>query len=162
MRKSERRAAVQGAERESMLESNRRRESERLLAIQSSKSQLPLLQQDRVLQKIASFHAYISNCKFNCCNTCNESFPSLKISNSGECTRCARDKHQPKLFSSENGMEPGPVPPELQGLTQVEEMLLSAVMPMMVLYMLPHGQLSYSGHVVNLPQDVTGFASSLP
>ena len=40
----------------------------------------------------------------------------------------------------------------LQGLTQVEEMLISAVMPIMSVYRLPQG---YSGHVVNLPQDVT-------
>ncbi len=30
------------------------------------------------------------------------------------------------------------------------------------LYRLPHGQYGYSGHVINLPQDVTSFASSLP
>ena len=41
----------------------------------------------------------------------------------------------------------------LQGLTQVEEMLISAVIPMMSLYTLPLGQYGYSGHVVNLPQD---------
>ena len=58
-------------------------------------------------------------------------------------------------------MDPGPVPPQLQGLTQVEEMLIrfSAVMPMMSLYRLPLG---YSGHVVNLPQDVATFVTSLP
>ena len=40
-------------------------------------------------------------------------------------------------------------------------MLISAVMPIMSIYRLPHGQYSYSGHVINLPQDVTSFASSL-
>ena len=59
-------------------------------------------------------------------------------------------------------MDPGPVPPQLQGLTQVEEMLISAVMPMMCLYRLPLGQYGYSGHVVNLPQDVSTFVTSLP
>ena len=38
-------------------------------------------------------------------------------------------------------------------------MLISAVMPIMSVYRLPHG---YSGHVVNLPQDVASFAQSLP
>ena len=56
-------------------------------------------------------------------------------------------------------MDPGPVPAELQGLTHAEELLISALMPMMVLYRLPHGQLGYSGHIVNLPQDMS---SSLP
>ena len=52
----------------------------------------------------------------------------------------------------------------LQGLTQVEEMLISAVLPILSLYKLPHGQYhyAYSGHVINLPQDVTSFANSLP
>ena len=50
----------------------------------------------------------------------------------------------------------------MQGLTQVEEMLISAVMPIMSVYRLPQGQYGYSGHVVNLPQDVTSFVQSLP
>lgn len=50
----------------------------------------------------------------------------------------------------------------LQGLTQVEEMLISAVMPIMSIYRLPHGQYSYSGHVINLPQNIASFATSLP
>ena len=50
----------------------------------------------------------------------------------------------------------------LQGLTQVEEMLISAIMPIMSIYRLPHGQYGYSGHVINLPQDVSSFATSLP
>ena len=41
-------------------------------------------------------------------------------------------------------------------------MLISAVLPIMSLYRLPHGQYAYSGHVINLPQDVALFASSLP
>ena len=41
-------------------------------------------------------------------------------------------------------------------------MLISAVMPIMSVYRLPQGQYGYSGHVVNLPQDVTSFVQSLP
>ena len=41
-------------------------------------------------------------------------------------------------------------------------MLISAVMPIMSLYRLPQGQYGYTGHVVNLPQDVASFAQSLP
>jgi hypothetical protein len=32
----------------------------------------------------------------------------------------------------------------------------------MSLCQLPHGQYAYSGHVINLPQDVASFANSLP
>ena len=31
------------------------------------------------------------------------------------------------------------------------EMLISAVMPIMCIYRLPHGQYDYSGHVINQP-----------
>jgi len=48
------------------------------------------------------------------------------------------------------------------GLTQVEEMLISNVLPIMSLYQLPHGQFAYNGHAINLPQDVACFANSLP
>ena len=50
----------------------------------------------------------------------------------------------------------------IQGLSQTEEMLISAVMPLMSIYRLPHGQFGYKGHVINLPQDLTSFATSLP
>ena len=50
----------------------------------------------------------------------------------------------------------------LQGLIRVEEILISGVLPIMSLYRLPHGQYAYSGHVINLPQDVASFANTLP
>ena len=50
----------------------------------------------------------------------------------------------------------------VQGLLQVEEMLISAVTPIMSIHRLPHGQYGYKGHVINLPQDITTFATSLP
>uniref|UniRef100_A0A1X7TX37 Uncharacterized protein n=1 Tax=Amphimedon queenslandica TaxID=400682 RepID=A0A1X7TX37_AMPQE len=39
-------------------------------------------------------------------------------------------------------------------LSQAEEILVSALMPVMSNYRLPHGQYSYSGHVINFTQDV--------
>lgn len=41
-------------------------------------------------------------------------------------------------------------------------MLISALLPIMSIYRLPHGQYGYSGHVVNLPQYVLALATSLP
>ncbi len=42
-------------------------------------------------------------------------------------------------------------------------MLISGVLPIMSLYRwLPHGQYQYSGYVINLPQDVASFATTLP
>ena len=36
------------------------------------------------------------------------------------------------------------------------------VLPIMTIYCLPHGQYGYSGHVLNLPQDVASFTNNLP
>lgn len=41
-------------------------------------------------------------------------------------------------------------------------MLISPVIPMISIYRLPHGQYGYNGHVINLPQHVSGFVNSLP
>ena len=41
-------------------------------------------------------------------------------------------------------------------------MLISAVITIMSIYRLPHGQYGYKSHVINQPQDITTFATSLP
>ena len=121
----------------------------------------------RAQAKMATFHSKLASLEFSKCTVCLERYhvkktPSVSLNTDKVCTRCKRDKHTPKIYSSENSMDPGPVPPELSGLTQVEEMLISAVMPMMSVYRLPYGQYGYSGHVINFPQDVLSFATTLP
>ena len=59
-------------------------------------------------------------------------------------------------------MIPSHVPHELQNLTQVEEMLITRTLPIMRVYINPGGQRAYSGHCINLPQNVTELATSLP
>jgi hypothetical protein len=59
-------------------------------------------------------------------------------------------------------MIPGAVPIELQGLTQTEEMLIAQALPIMRVYVKPHGQREYSGHCINLPQHIEELASVLP
>ena len=78
------------------------------------------------------------------------------------CSRCSKDKKIPKKFSVENSMIPSPVPSELKGLTQIEEMLIARALPLMRVYIKPGGQRGYFGHCVNLPQHVDELASSLP
>ena len=65
-------------------------------------------------------------------------------------------------FSKYNNMTPSPVPAELEGLTQVEEMLIARALPIMHVYLMPGGQRGYSGHCINLPQNVAELALSLP
>lgn len=60
-------------------------------------------------------------------------------------------------------MIPSPVPNELQGLTQFEEMLIARAFPVMHVYTKPRGgQRAYKGHVITLPQDVQQLADILP
>ena len=88
-------------------------------------------------------------------SSCNESFPSIKLAciYSAACNHCSRDKREPKLYSAANSMDPGPVPPALQGLTQVEEMFISHVVPVMSTCVPALTRVVWlcSGHVINLP-----------
>ena len=98
------------------------------------------------------------------CTICNEQWPMRIQLNMDPyiCTRCQRDKHNPKLFSAENDMDPGSVPPCLQNLTQIEELLIARACPFMTVYHKHGGQLGYSGHVLNLPQNIQQFINKLP
>jgi len=60
-------------------------------------------------------------------------------------------------------MIPSQVPSALQGLTQIEEMLISRAFPIMQVYTKPRGgQLSYKGHVITLPNNVQAVANVFP
>ncbi|CAB3992941.1 ATP-dependent DNA helicase PIF1 [Paramuricea clavata] len=101
----------------------------------------------------------------NQCTICQEAWPlnsKPRSPNCYICPRCARDTKSPRKFSLENSMIPSPVPTELQNLTQVEEMLIARALPIMRVYITPGGQRGYSGHCVNLPQNVKELATSLP
>ena len=78
------------------------------------------------------------------------------------CANCVRDKQLPKKVSKENFMIPSSVPRELQGLTQIEEMLIARALPLMRVYIKPGGQRGYSGHCINFPQNIKELANSLP
>ena len=47
-------------------------------------------------------------------------------------------------------------------VTHVEQMLIAKVASIMLVYRLKGGQYAHGGHDVNTPQDITGFATSLP
>lgn len=110
---------------------------------------------------IKKFRSKIDKIKHTLCPTCNECFPSIVLVQ-GECRRCNAEKNRPKKFSEENNMDPGDVPEELRDLTEIEEMLIAQVFPVMSVYRLRGGQLGYRGHVINFPQDVQEFTTRLP
>ena len=83
---------------------------------------MPISEDSWVQAKHTRFHANMANTFFSHCSGCNESFPSIKLVDPLLYVHViavqARDKREPKLSSAANNMNPGPVPPALQGLTQ--------------------------------------------
>ena len=115
-------------------------------------------------EALRKFRDKVDNFRSYLCPICNEKFPSIVLVN-GECRRCyneCSEEGYPKKFSAGNMMDPGEVPEELQGLTEIEEMLIARVFPVMSVYKLRGGQYGYRGNVINFPQNVEEFATRLP
>ena len=89
-------------------------------------------------------------------------FLYLALPQTHRCKRCNADQKNPKAFSADYDMDHGDVPPHLEGMTQVEQMLIAKVAPIMRVYYLKGGQYAHGGQFANIPQDVTGFTTSLP
>ena len=76
---------------------------------------LPLLQEQAVHSKMTNFHSKIAALEMSKCITCLERFPALNVkadspdSEDTECVHCRQDEHIPKVYSSSNNMDPGPV-----------------------------------------------------
>ena len=108
-------------ERDTRLETQRAAQQERL-AVETAEERVARQRHDRdwhsersVQTKTLKFHSQISSLSCPQCTTCSEKFPGLRIGcHSAECMRCCQDKHIPKLYSSANNMDPGPIPPQLQ------------------------------------------------
>ena len=124
----------------------------------------PLHELEFVRNEMHSFHLDQERLQHRQCTTCKEAWPTQQnvASEVYICYRCKRDKKSPKKFSAGNDMDPGIVPEQLKGLTQVEEMLISRVCPIMRVYRKHGGQRGYQGHVLNLPQDIQSFLNRLP
>ena len=124
----------------------------------------PLHELEFVQNEMHSFHLDQERLQHRQCTTCKEAWPTRQnvASQVYICYRCKRDKKSLKKFSAGNDMDPGIVPEQLKGLTQVEEMLISRVCPIMRIYRKHGGQRGYKGHVLNLPQDVQSFLNRLP
>jgi hypothetical protein len=125
----------------------------------------PLHELEFVQNEMYSFHLDQEHLEHRQCTTCKEAWPTRQnlVSEVYICYRCKRDKKSPlKKFSAENDMDPGTVPEQLRGLTQVEEMLISRVCAIMRVYRKHGGQRGYKGHVLNLPQDIQSFLNRFP
>ena len=125
----------------------------------------PLHEQQWVNDIMIQFQKKQDKWKHIKCTICSEMWPIRFQSSQIEtytCIRCQRDKSVPKLFSPQNDMDPGAVPQCLENLTQIEEMLIARACPIMTVYRKHGGQRGYSGHVLNLPQNIQEFLDKLP
>ena len=119
-----------------------------------------------VEKTMSNFHINQTKWDHRLCTVCHELWPTrTNLKEDADqfiCTRCKRDKSNPKRYSKENDMDPGKVPACLQKLTQIEEMLIARACPIMCVYRKHGGQRGYKGHVINLPQHIQGFLDKLP
>jgi predicted Fe-S protein YdhL (DUF1289 family) len=80
-----------------------------------------------------------------------ESYPGIPTRpspNGHICTRCHRENNGHR-FSKWNNMDPGDQPTVLSILTQVEEMLIARVSPILQVRHARGGQYKYSGHTIS-------------
>ena len=138
---------------------------ESYLAMFDSKTEGPIHEQQWAIKNMQNFHNKLIKFKIYKCQVCREAWP-LSTNQKNElsyiCSRCTRDKNPVKKFSAQNNMIPSSVPKELQGLTQVEEMLIAQVFPVISVFTKPGGQKAYKGHCINFSQDIKQLADSLP
>ena len=66
-----------------------------------------------IIHKVKVFHNALATLQNVVCNVCSEDFYANNITPSEICRRCNLDTQLPKLFFSQNNMDPGPVPFEL-------------------------------------------------
>jgi hypothetical protein len=86
------------------------------------------------------------------CSICHECRLEMKMSpKENICRRCFSEKNQIKLYSSENNMNPGKLPPELCDMTIIEQQLISKITPCINVHLLKHGGIAFNGHCVTFP-----------
>ncbi|KAK3918035.1 ATP-dependent DNA helicase, partial [Frankliniella fusca] len=105
----------------------------------------------------AKFEDKLKCMKVEFCDICKEKYlyyPNMK--------KAHRMKSTCQKFSDQNNMDPGVVPPELMGLTFVEQLLIALIHPVLSVFKLKGCQYGYKGNVINFLQDVKSFATMLP
>jgi len=113
-------------------------------------------------KEMNKFREEIQNFKVFHCKSCKQAWFDDGNLSDQFCDTCYKDLGDVRKFSLENNMIPAPCPPELRGLTMLEEMLIARACPVMRVYYKRGGQLGYSGHVINIAQDVSKLTDKLP
>ena len=98
------------------------------------------------------------------CQICQESYPRIQVlrDSEGLVSRRCKNERGSHRFSGYNNMDPGEKPHILRVLTQVEEMLIACVNPILQVTHARGGKYKYSRHTISFPQDISTIAQSLP
>ena len=121
--------------------------------------------------------------KMQYCEMCSEKWFDMRMqsrwvggrqTNGGRqmtvCGKCAHEiaensKHptigEISSRSVDNDMDPGPIPPELHGLTPIEQRLIARYVTYVAVKRLPKGAIGYSGHSIHFKQDIEPMAQQL-
>lgn len=116
---------------------------------------------DNFTVAIARFETKMRNLEFVTCSSCLRSLERSAIARS-RCLTCSRTEPSHLLYTTANSMDIGEVPPVLQGLTMVEQILIARVNPVVSVFRIRGQQRAYSGHVMNFLQNIGNIATRLP
>ena len=109
---------------------------------------------NKAMDSIRTFELGQMNYQIQSCIICHECRLEMNMSQENVCRRCFTDKQPVKFFSTKNNMNPGKLPKELQGMSIVEQQLISKISPCINVHMLKHGGVASSGHCVTFPQEI--------
>lgn len=143
---------------------------EELLPEEWSDDQAAEDQMDREKEVMAPFLKGLHKIQTWKCTVCSEAKLEVPTRAAVEatfvCSRCRKDRHATPLFGTVNGMHPGEVPAELEGLTWAEKLLIAPAVRACKVVRLKHngrpGNLRLKGHIVTLLQDVAPLVHTLP
>ncbi|KIY48070.1 hypothetical protein FISHEDRAFT_13749, partial [Fistulina hepatica ATCC 64428] len=77
------------------------------------------------LECLRAFDTALDSLQYDSCTICHEAGFQMNFQR-GECSCCRRDTEEIKLWSDGNNVNPKlDIPPELTGLTAIEEMLIA-------------------------------------
>ncbi|XP_074596305.1 uncharacterized protein LOC141851459 [Brevipalpus obovatus] len=95
------------------------------------------------------------------CIYCNRASFVLSMVGEDKCNVCAKESTSTK-FTASNNMDPGPIPPELEELSYIEQMVIAQIHPVVSLFKLGGAQYAHRGNVINFRQDISSSTTLLP
>jgi ATP-dependent DNA helicase PIF1 len=113
------------------------------------------------------FHKKPDKEQLQTCSCCQEKWFHMGLNEHRICSSCQKadndiNEDLPYLYSAANDMDPGPLPPGLELLTQIEEMLIARVHCFVEVRQVRGVQYKYKGHTVNFLTNTLKVYNRLP